>query len=113
MPIALTILAASDAGTSSVIDQIGAPPVTPDAAPAPTGTDLLPPAPADAPLGDVLVVGDLMVDVVAALASVGSDVLDPYMTLPGATRVPSDDAWRQPDPPSTSAHASPIQRSAR
>lgn len=48
--IALTILAASDAGTSSVIDQIGAPPVTPDAAPAPTGTDLLPPAPADAPL---------------------------------------------------------------
>ncbi|MCA9576263.1 MAG: hypothetical protein R3B40_22275 [Polyangiales bacterium] len=43
---------------------------------------------------------DLMVDVVAALASVGSDVLDPYMTLPGATRVPSDDAWRQPDPPS-------------
>lgn len=48
--VALTVLAAADAGTSSVIDQIGAPPVAPDAPPAPAGTDLLPPAPADAPL---------------------------------------------------------------
>lgn len=49
--ITLTILAAADAGSSSVIDQIGAPPVAePDAPPAPAGTDLLPPAPADAPL---------------------------------------------------------------
>lgn len=50
--ITLTILAASDASTSSVIDQIGGSlPATP-AAPAsntPLGSDLLPPASTDAP----------------------------------------------------------------
>lgn len=50
--IALTVIAAADANSSSVIDQIGAPAQTPDApeTPAPTGSDLLPPASADAPL---------------------------------------------------------------
>lgn len=50
--IALTVLAASDAGTTSVIDQIGAPTPAPEpqAPLAPAGTDLLPPAPANAPL---------------------------------------------------------------
>ncbi len=48
--ITLTILAAQDASTASVIDQIGAKQPVPDAAPAlPTGTDLLPPAATDAP----------------------------------------------------------------
>lgn len=50
--IALTILAAADATSSSVIDQIGAPAPAPDApaTPAPAGSDLLPPVSADAPL---------------------------------------------------------------
>ncbi|MES2843712.1 MAG: preprotein translocase subunit SecG [Pseudomonadota bacterium] len=48
--ITLTVLAAQKADSSSVIDQLGAPAPTPDAAPSPLGTDLLPPGPADAPL---------------------------------------------------------------
>ncbi len=50
--IALTIIAAADAGSTSVIDQIGAPQTAtePTAPAAPSGSDLLPPAPADAPL---------------------------------------------------------------
>ena len=48
--ITLTVLAAQKAGSGSVIDQIGAPTPAPDAPAAPLGTDLLPPAPADAPL---------------------------------------------------------------
>lgn len=48
--ITLTVLAAREAGTASVIDQIGAPPRDVTPAPAPTGTDLLPPAASDAPL---------------------------------------------------------------
>ena len=49
--IALTIIAASQSTTSSVIDQIGGTVPAPDlpAAPLGTGTDLLPPAAADAP----------------------------------------------------------------
>ena len=49
--VALTLIAASKSSTSSVIDQIGGTvpaPVIP-ASPLGTGTDLLPPAPADAP----------------------------------------------------------------
>ncbi|PJF11233.1 preprotein translocase subunit SecG [Pseudorhodobacter sp. MZDSW-24AT] len=48
--ITLTILAAQQAGSSSVIDQIGAPTPAPDAPVAPLGSDLLPPAPTNAPL---------------------------------------------------------------
>ena len=50
--ITLTILAAADAGSSSVIDQIGAEADAPstETPAAPSGSDLLPPAPADAPL---------------------------------------------------------------
>lgn len=50
--ITLTVLAAADAGSSSVVDQIGAKQTAPTPAEpvAPSGTDLLPPAPADAPL---------------------------------------------------------------
>lgn len=47
--ITLTILAAQDASTASVIDQIGAKQPVPDAPVLPTGTDLLPPAATDAP----------------------------------------------------------------
>ena len=49
--ITMTVLAAKDASTASVIDQIGAEQPTPaPAAPAlPTGKDLLPPAQTDAP----------------------------------------------------------------
>lgn len=49
--LTLTILAARGADSGSVIDQIGADPVN-NAAPAelPAGSDLLPPAPTDAPL---------------------------------------------------------------
>ncbi len=49
--IALTIIAASKASNSSVIDQIGGTVPAPDDAQNPlgTGTDLLPPAPTDAP----------------------------------------------------------------
>ena len=47
--ITLTILAAQDASTASVIDQIGAKQPVPDAPALPTGTDLLPPAATDAP----------------------------------------------------------------
>jgi preprotein translocase subunit SecG len=48
--ITLTILAARSAGSSSVIDQIGAPQRAPDAPVAPLGNDLLPPVAGDAPL---------------------------------------------------------------
>ncbi len=51
--ITLTVLAAQKAGSSSVIDQIGAPASDAPAdapADAPKGSDLLPPQPADAPL---------------------------------------------------------------
>lgn len=50
--IALTVLAAADADSSSVIDQIGAPTPAPETtAPlAPAGSDLLPPVSNDAPL---------------------------------------------------------------
>ena len=50
--ITLTVLAARQVGTGSVIDQIGAPARTPDVpeAPAPLGSDLLPPVSSDAPL---------------------------------------------------------------
>jgi preprotein translocase subunit SecG len=48
--ITLTILAAQKAGSNSVIDQIGAPSRAPAGQSVPAGTDLLPPAPADAPL---------------------------------------------------------------
>lgn len=48
--ITLTVLAAADAGSSSVVDQIGAKQTAPAEPVAPSGTDLLPPAPADAPL---------------------------------------------------------------
>jgi preprotein translocase subunit SecG len=49
--ITLTILAARDASTASVIDQIGgqAPAPAPDSA-LPPASDLLPPSPGDAPL---------------------------------------------------------------
>ena len=47
--ITLTILAASDASSTSVIDQIGAKAPVPEAPALPKGTDLLPPAAADAP----------------------------------------------------------------
>ncbi len=49
--ITMTVLAAKDASTASVIDQIGAEqPAPAPAAPAlPTGNDLLPPAQTDAP----------------------------------------------------------------
>jgi preprotein translocase subunit SecG len=48
--ITLTILAAQKAGSNSVIDQIGAPSRAPEGQTAPVGTDLLPPAPTNAPL---------------------------------------------------------------
>ena len=48
--ITLTILAAQKAGSSSVIDQIGAPTPAPATPTAPLGSDLLPPAPTNAPL---------------------------------------------------------------
>lgn len=48
--LTLTIFAARDAGSTSVIDQIGAEAPTPDAPLAPAGSDLLPPAAGDAPL---------------------------------------------------------------
>ncbi|MFN3847132.1 MAG: preprotein translocase subunit SecG [Paracoccaceae bacterium] len=48
--ITLTILAAQKAGSSSVIDQIGAPARAPVVPTAPAGGDLLPPAPTNAPL---------------------------------------------------------------
>jgi preprotein translocase subunit SecG len=49
--ITLTIIAASKSTSGSVIDQIGGTVPAPEAPAAPlgTGTDLLPPAPADAP----------------------------------------------------------------
>lgn len=49
--ITLTVLAAKNAASGSVIDQIGgtATPAPVPATPAPLGSDLLPPAPADAP----------------------------------------------------------------
>lgn len=48
--ITLTILAARNAGSSSVIDQIGAPSPGPAQTEVPLGSDLLPPAPTNAPL---------------------------------------------------------------
>lgn len=48
--ITLTILAARNAGSSSVIDQIGAPSQGPAETEVPLGSDLLPPAPTNAPL---------------------------------------------------------------
>ncbi len=49
--ITLTVLAAKDAASGSVVDQIGgtAAPADVPATPSPLGSDLLPPAPADAP----------------------------------------------------------------
>lgn len=48
--LTLTILAARGANSGSVIDQIGADPVVDAPAELPAGSDLLPPAPTDAPL---------------------------------------------------------------
>lgn len=48
--LTLTILAARSAGSGSVIDQIGADPVADAPAELPAGSELLPPAPTDAPL---------------------------------------------------------------
>ncbi|MFN4129966.1 MAG: preprotein translocase subunit SecG, partial [Paracoccaceae bacterium] len=48
--ITLTILAAQKAGSTSVIDQIGAPTPAPATPITPSGSDLLPPAPTNAPL---------------------------------------------------------------
>lgn len=48
--LTLTYFAAQGAGGGSVIDQIGADTPAPAAGEAPAGSDLLPPAPADAPL---------------------------------------------------------------
>lgn len=48
--LTLTILAARGADSGSVIDQIGAEPVDNAPAELPAGSDLLPPAPTDAPL---------------------------------------------------------------
>ncbi|MEY4697835.1 MAG: hypothetical protein RIT14_2263 [Pseudomonadota bacterium] len=48
--ITLTILAAREADSASVIDQIGADAPAPAAEEAPLGEDLLPPQPTDAPL---------------------------------------------------------------
>jgi preprotein translocase subunit SecG len=48
--LTLTIFAARDAGTTSVIDQIGAEAPAADAPELPAGSDLLPPASTDAPL---------------------------------------------------------------
>ena len=49
--LTLTVLAAQNANQGSVVDQIGAQaPAEPAAPAAPLGSDLLPPAPADAPL---------------------------------------------------------------
>ncbi|WP_103333002.1 preprotein translocase subunit SecG [Pseudotabrizicola formosa] len=48
--ITLTVLAARQAGSNSVVDQIGAPSARPDVPVVPSGSDLLPPAPTDAPL---------------------------------------------------------------
>ena len=47
--ITLTVLAASDASRSSVIDQIGGTVKAPEAPAMPKGSDLLPPSPTDAP----------------------------------------------------------------
>jgi preprotein translocase subunit SecG len=48
--LTLTILAARGADSGSVIDQIGADPATDAPAELPAGSELLPPAPTDAPL---------------------------------------------------------------
>lgn len=48
--LVLTYFAAQGAGGGSVIDQIGADAPAPEAGEAPLGSDLLPPAPTDAPL---------------------------------------------------------------
>ena len=48
--LTLTILAARSADSGSVLDQIGVDAPATDAGEAPAGSDLLPPAPADAPL---------------------------------------------------------------
>lgn len=50
--ITLTVLAAQKAGSGSVVDQFGGTPRAPEVPPAPAalGSDLLPPASADAPL---------------------------------------------------------------
>ncbi|WGV17776.1 preprotein translocase subunit SecG [Fuscovulum ytuae] len=48
--LTLTYFAAQGAGGGSVIDQIGADAPAPEPGEAPLGSDLLPPAPADAPL---------------------------------------------------------------
>ena len=48
--LTLTVLAARKADSGSVLDQIGAEAPAQDAGQAPAGSDLLPPAPADAPL---------------------------------------------------------------
>jgi preprotein translocase subunit SecG len=48
--ITLTIFAAQNAGTTSVVDQFGGTLPEPAAPTAPLGDNLLPPAPADAPL---------------------------------------------------------------
>lgn len=48
--LALTYFAAQGAGGGSVIDQIGADAPAPEPGEAPLGSDLLPPAPTDAPL---------------------------------------------------------------
>lgn len=47
--ITMTVLAAKDASTASVIDQIGAEQPAPAAPALPSGSDLLPPAQTDAP----------------------------------------------------------------
>ena len=47
--ITMTVLAAKDASTASVIDQIGAEQPAPAAPALPAGSDLLPPAQTDAP----------------------------------------------------------------
>ena len=48
--ITLTILAARDAGSTSVVEQFGGTAPAPAAPELPLGSDLLPPAPVDAPL---------------------------------------------------------------
>jgi len=48
--ITLTILAAREAGSNSVIDQLGAPTPNAQETEVPLGSDLLPPAPTNAPL---------------------------------------------------------------
>lgn len=60
--ITLTILAAKDAGGASVIEQFGGSAPTPAVPTLPTGSDLLPPAPADAPLAPPRVDGTAPAD---------------------------------------------------